>query len=82
MIGRQHGFIAHLKNAVPENRQHLVSKNLSHELFDTYHAVFHKAVNKIKAKSLNDRLFRQLCHENDEDFERLVLHTEVRSLSN
>ncbi|XP_008183405.1 protein ZBED8-like [Acyrthosiphon pisum] len=34
------------------------------------------AVNKIKAKSLNDRLFRQLCHENDEDFERLVLHTE------
>ncbi|KAL4148912.1 hypothetical protein QTP88_003051 [Uroleucon formosanum] len=40
------------------------------------------AVNKIKAKSLNDRLFRQLCHENDEDFERrLVLHTGARWLS-
>jgi hypothetical protein len=35
------------------------------------------AVNKIKAKSLNDRLFRQICHENYEDFERLFLHTEV-----
>lgn len=37
-----------------------------------------KAVNKVKSKSLNDRLFRQLCHGNDEDFERLVLHFEVR----
>ncbi|VVC45934.1 Hypothetical protein CINCED_3A004376 [Cinara cedri] len=34
--------------------------------------------NKIKAKSLNDRLFRHLCHDNVEDFERLILHTEVR----
>lgn len=39
------------------------------------------AINKIKAKSLNDRLFRQLFHENDEDFERLLLHAEVRWLS-
>ncbi|KAL4089195.1 hypothetical protein QTP88_024256 [Uroleucon formosanum] len=89
MIGRQRGFIAHLKNAVPGiltvhcviHRQHLVSKNLSDELFDTMRFVIN-AVNKIKAKSLNDRLFRQLCHENDEDFERrLVLHTGARWLS-
>ncbi|KAL4104424.1 hypothetical protein QTP88_019725 [Uroleucon formosanum] len=88
MIGRQRGFIAHLKNAVPGiltvhcviHRQHLVSKNLSDELFDTMRFVIN-AVNKIKAKSLNDRLFRQLCRENDEDFERFVLHTEVRWLS-
>jgi len=88
MIGRQRGFIAHLKNAVPRiltvhcviHPQHLVAKNLSNELFDTMRFVIN-AVNKIKAKSLNDRLFRQLCHENDEDFERLVLHTEVRWLS-
>lgn len=38
-------------------------------------------MNKIKANSLNDRLFRELCHENDEVFERLLLHTEVRWLS-
>lgn len=88
MIGRQRGFIAHLKNAVPGiltvhcviHRQHLVAKNLSSELHVTMKLVIN-AINKIKAKSLNDRLFRQLCHENDEYFERLLLHTEVRWLS-
>ena len=39
------------------------------------------AVNKIKAHSLNSRLFQQLCIDNDEEFERLLLHTEVRWLS-
>ena len=36
------------------------------------------AVNKIKAHSLNSRLFRQLFIDNDEEFEHLLLHTEVR----
>ena len=31
--------------------------------------------------SLNDRLFRLLCQDNDEDFERQCIHTEVRWLS-
>ena len=39
-----------------------------------------KYVNKIKAHPLNSRLFKQLCTENDEEFERL-LHTEVRWVS-
>lgn len=39
------------------------------------------AINNIKAHALNSRLFRQLCTDNDEEFERLVLHTEVRWLS-
>ena len=30
---------------------------------------------------MHDRLFRQLCVENDENFNRLLLHTEVRWLS-
>ncbi|KHJ41555.1 hypothetical protein D918_08407, partial [Trichuris suis] len=30
---------------------------------------------------LSDSLFRQLCDQNDEDFHRLLLHTEVRWLS-
>ena len=39
-----------------------------------------KAINKIKAHALNDRLFRQLCGEN-EAFKCLLLHTQVRWLS-
>ena len=38
-----------------------------------------KCINKIKTYSLNDRLFRALCHDN-EDFERYSLHTPVRWL--
>ena len=40
-----------------------------------------RTVNTIKARALNSRLFRQLCAENDEKFEQLLLHTEVRWLS-
>ena len=39
-----------------------------------------RIVNTIKARALNSRLFRQLCAENDEEFEQLLLHTEVRWL--
>ena len=88
MIGRHRGFIAHLKREVPDvftiqcviHRQHLVAKHLSDRLHSTLQAVI-RAVNKIKAHSLNDHIFRQLCHENEEEFERLLLHTEVRWLS-
>ena len=38
------------------------------------------AVNKIKANALNFRLFHQMCIENDEDFQCLLLRTEVRWL--
>uniref|UniRef100_UPI00358EF091 protein FAM200C-like n=1 Tax=Myxine glutinosa TaxID=7769 RepID=UPI00358EF091 len=88
MVGRQRGFIALLKNQVPSvfaihcvvHRQHLVAKALSTRLHTSLQTVI-KAVNKIKVSSLHDRLFRQLCQENDEAFERLLLHTEVRWLS-
>ena len=30
---------------------------------------------------MNDRMFQQLCHNNDEIYKRLLLHTEVRWLS-
>ena len=89
MIGRYRGFIAHLKEAVPQiftihciiHREHLAAKHLSGRLHDTLNIVI-KSVNKIKSHSLNDRIFRQLCHENEENFERLLLHTDVRWLSN
>ena len=82
------GFIALLKKAVPNvftihcviHRQHLVAKNLSEKLNVSLQFVI-TAVNAIKTRALKDRLFRQLCHENGEQFERLLLHTEVRWLS-
>ena len=36
-----------------------------------------KSLNKIEAHPLNFRLFKQLYSDNDEQFERLLLHTEV-----
>ncbi|XP_040581087.1 protein FAM200C-like [Lepeophtheirus salmonis] len=89
MIGRYRGFISFLKKAVPGvltvhcviHRQHLVAKHLSGRLHKSINTVI-TSVNKIKAHSLNSRLFRQLCIDNDEEFDRVLLHTEVRWLSN
>ncbi|KAL0859501.1 hypothetical protein ABMA27_010658 [Loxostege sticticalis] len=88
MVGRYRGFISHLKRIISGltaihcviHRQHLVAKNLSDRLNQSLHFVI-KTVNKIKSSALNTRLFAQLCAENDEDFQRLLLHTEVRWLS-
>jgi hypothetical protein len=88
MTGRHHGCIAYLRKYVPNvfaihcviHRQHLVAKKLSDRLHKSLNIVI-TAVNKIKAHALNDRLFRELCDENDKDFKRLLLHTEVRWLS-
>ena len=88
MVGHHHGFLSYLKKAVPKviavhcviHRQHLVAKNLSETLHESLLTVI-TAVKKIKANALNSRLFHQLCIENDEDFQCLLLHTEVRWLS-
>uniref|UniRef100_A0A5S6QPJ2 DUF4371 domain-containing protein n=1 Tax=Trichuris muris TaxID=70415 RepID=A0A5S6QPJ2_TRIMR len=88
MLGNQRGFLAYLKQAVPNvmtvhcviHRQHLVAKHLSSRLHcSLQHAV--AAINKIKINSLNVRLFRKLCDENDEEYNRLLFHSEVRWLS-
>ncbi|XP_076372972.1 zinc finger BED domain-containing protein 5-like [Tachypleus tridentatus] len=88
MTGRYKGFIAHLKKAIPEvfcihcviHRQHLVAKKMSARLHDALTVVI-QVVNHIKSNSLRDRLFHELCKQNGEEFEQLVLHTEVRWLS-
>nr|XP_039259580.1 SCAN domain-containing protein 3-like [Styela clava] len=88
MVGKHRGFIALMRRKIPGliathcviHRQHLVARNLSAELHDALHIAI-KCINKIKANSLNDRLFRVLCHDNEEDFECLLLHTAVRWLS-
>ena len=87
MVGRHCGFLSYLKNAVPKvltvhcviHQRHLVAKNLSEKLHESLSTVI-TAVNKIKANALNSWLFHQLCIENDEDFQCLLLHTEVRWL--
>ena len=88
MVGCHRGFLSYLKKAVPKvhtvhcviHQQHLVAKNLSEKLHESLSTVI-IAVNKIKANALNSQLFHQLCIENDEDFQCLLLHTEVRWLS-
>ncbi|GBP03109.1 SCAN domain-containing protein 3 [Eumeta japonica] len=88
MVERYRGFVSHLKRIIPGltaihcviHRQHLVVKHLSDRLNQSLHFVI-KAVNKIRRNALNTCLFAQLCDENDEDFQRLLLHTEVRWLS-
>ena len=88
MVGRHCGFLSYLKKAVPKvltvhcviHRQHLGAKNLNEKLHESLSTVI-TAVNKIKANAFNSRLFHRLCIENDEDFQCLLLHTEVRWLS-
>ncbi|KFD60778.1 hypothetical protein M514_27057, partial [Trichuris suis] len=87
MVGRYRGFVAYLKEVVPDvlavhcvlHRQHLVAKLLSACLTSSLQYAI-QPVNRIKADALSDRLFRQLWDENDE-LNRLLLHTEVRRLS-
>uniref|UniRef100_A0A5S6R3U5 DUF4371 domain-containing protein n=1 Tax=Trichuris muris TaxID=70415 RepID=A0A5S6R3U5_TRIMR len=88
MVGRYRGFIAHLKAVLPSvftihcviHREHLVSKKLGSQLNRSLSVVI-QVVNYIKSHALQNRLFRQLCEENNEDFDTLLLHTEVRWLS-
>ncbi|XP_073689566.1 zinc finger BED domain-containing protein 5-like [Garra rufa] len=88
MVGRYRGFTALLKERVPHvitvhcvlHRHNLLAKCISPVLHESLNIAV-KAINKIKAHALNNRLFRQLCQENEETFERLLLHTDVRWLS-
>ena len=58
----------------------MIAKHLTANLHQSLQIVI-TATNKIKKNSLNDRIFQQLCETNDEDYKRLLLHTEVRWLS-
>jgi len=79
MTGLHRGFISFLKNLAPNiiavhcviHRQHLVAKNLVVTV-----------TNNTQSHALSDRLFRKLSDGNDEDFNQLLLHTEVCWLSN
>lgn len=88
MVGGYSGFTALLKEQVLHiltvhcvlHHYNLVAKSISPVLHKSLDVAV-KAINKIKAHALNDRLFRQLCQENEETFEHLLLHTDIRWLS-
>ncbi|KAK2722757.1 hypothetical protein QYM36_003074 [Artemia franciscana] len=87
MVGRYRGLISHLERIIPQvtaiqcviHRQHLAAKNLSGKLHQSLQFVIN-ADNEI-SNALNSRLFAKFCDENDEEFQQLLLHTEVRWLS-
>ena len=58
----------------------LVAKTISDSLHRSLDVAF-ESINKIKNHALNDGLFRQLCGENEESFERLLFHTELHWLA-
>ena len=76
MTGHQAGLVSHMKKEAPGlfaihcviHRQHLVAKRLSERLSSSL-AVIISAINKIKARALNTKLFRQLCGDNGEEYE-------------
>ena len=88
MVGRHKGFIAHLKKLCPEilvvhcvlHRHQLVAKTISPDLNQALNIVI-QTINKIKSNSKFDRLFRKFCVDFDEQYVRLLLHTDVRWLS-
>ena len=88
MLGRQNGFIAHMKELCPSilavhcvvHRHHLVAKKISFDLHESLRVVI-QTVNKIKSHSIYDRLFRKFCINTEQEHVRLILHTEVRWLS-
>ena len=87
MIGKYRGLIIYYEKLNPDiftihcviHRQHLVAKNLSVRLNDSLNFVI-KAVNKIKRHALQSRLFKQLCNDNDEVFDKLIMYTEVKKV--
>ena len=85
MVGRHVGLITFFKKVNPKlftihcviHRQHLVAKKISNHLHTSLNLVI-KAVNKIKRHGLQTRLFKELCNVNEEEFDNLIIHTEVR----
>ncbi|KRY59867.1 SCAN domain-containing protein 3 [Trichinella britovi] len=88
MVGCHRKFIAQLKNSATNvlavhcviHRQHLVAKHLTRRLHCSLGYAIATIINKIRSISFNDRLFSQLCEQNDEKFNRLLIYTEVRWL--
>ena len=88
MLGKQNGFIAHMKELCPSildvhcvvHLHHLVAKKISSSLHKSLRVVI-QTVNKTKSHSKYDRRFRKLCIDTEQEHVRLILHTEIHWLS-
>ncbi|XP_071053350.1 zinc finger BED domain-containing protein 5-like [Onthophagus taurus] len=88
MIGAKSGFIARLKEQMPNacwmhcflHRQALAAKTLPQEYSQVLNIIIN-IVNSIKGKALQTRLFRIICEDMGALHRNLLYHTEVRWLS-
>ena len=85
MICRINGVAALLKKGIPtlfimQCVIHLIATNLDSNLFDSLDIII-KFINKIKRNSLHEPIFKSLCENYNEDYNKLLLHTTVRWLS-
>jgi zinc finger BED domain-containing protein 5/7/8/9 len=88
MAGKIKGLAAKMKAVSPNmqwnhcsiHREALACKKMPEDLKDVLNDCV-KAINMIKAKALNSRLFTAICEEMGKDHLSLLLHTEVRWLS-
>ena len=88
MLGHRSGFLVLVKAVVPDiiiihcvlHRSALASKRLSEVIKEVLSTAV-KAVNFIRGKALQHRLFKAFCEEVRANYSILLLHTEVRWLS-
>lgn len=88
MTGRVKGLSVHIKEENPDvlwthcviHREALASKKMRPELHSVLNDAV-KAINFIKSRPLNTRLFRRLCESMGWEHTERLLHTEVRWLS-
>ena len=85
MLGKQNGFITHIKGLCPSilavrcvvHRHHLAAKKISSDFHESLRVDI-QTVNKMKSHSKHDRLFQKFCIDTEQELVRLILHTKVR----
>ena len=89
MTGKNIGFQSKVKSATNTSitfthcmihGEALVAKKMFTDLHEVL-SIAIKIINYIKSNVLNSRLFRNLCQDMNSEYQSLLLHTEVRWLS-
>ena len=84
MMGSNKGVLKLLKDNQPEmmtvhciiHRENLAAATLSSELDESLKKVI-KVINYIKSHPKTERLFKKFCEEMNEEYLRVLLHTQV-----
>ena len=58
------------------HREYLIAKNIDSNLFDSLDIII-KCINKIKRNNLHERIFKSLCEDYNEYYDKLLLYTAV-----